>query len=103
MHPIIAAGTRTDWVPTPRRADFSLDTDGSRADHRRARRRTWSFVTSPNNPTGQSVPLADLRELIDAAPGIVVVDEAYAEFSTQPSAVALLAEFPTQAGRHAAP
>jgi histidinol-phosphate aminotransferase len=95
MHPIIAAGTRTDWAPTPRRADFSLDT--ARAAKVIAERRPdVVFVTSPNNPTGQSVPFADLRELIDAAPGIVVLDEAYAEFSPQPSAVGLIAEFPAK-------
>lgn len=89
MHPIISAGTRTEWVPAPRRADFSLDATQAAATVR-AKRSDITFVTSPNNPTGQAVPLADLRALIEAAPGIVVVDEAYAEFSAQPSAVSLL-------------
>jgi histidinol-phosphate aminotransferase len=93
MHPIIAAGTRTEWVPAPRRPDFSLDvTDAARIVAQR--RPDVTFVTSPNNPTGQSVPIAELRTLVDAAPGLIVVDEAYAEFSAQPSAVGLLAEFP---------
>ncbi|MET0132581.1 MAG: histidinol-phosphate transaminase [Kibdelosporangium sp.] len=92
MHPIIAAGTRTDWVPAPRREDFSLDTDQA-AELVRERRPDITLVTSPNNPTGQSVPLAELRTLVEAAPGIVVVDEAYVEFSAQPSAVSLLADF----------
>jgi histidinol-phosphate aminotransferase len=51
------------------------------------------FVTSPNNPTGQSIPLTDLAAVITAAPGIVVVDEAYGEFSTRPSAIGLLERF----------
>jgi histidinol-phosphate aminotransferase len=51
------------------------------------------MVTSPNNPTGGSVEPDGLAELIDAAPGMVVVDEAYAEFSDRPSAVTLLAEY----------
>jgi histidinol-phosphate aminotransferase len=89
MHPIIAAGTRTEWVPTPRRADFSLDTVAA-AEILDDRRPDVTFVTSPNNPTGQSVPLDELRTLIEHAPGIVVVDEAYVEFSGQPSAVSLL-------------
>jgi histidinol-phosphate aminotransferase len=93
MHPIIAAGTRTEWVPTPRRPDFSLDAAEA---VRVIAERTPDvvMVTSPNNPTGQSLPIADVRRLVAAAPGIIVVDEAYAEFSGQPSAVALLAEFP---------
>jgi histidinol-phosphate aminotransferase len=92
MHPIIAAGTRTDWVPAPRRADFSLDT-AEAARIVRERQPDLVFVTSPNNPTGQAVPLAELRALIDAAPGVIVIDEAYAEFSEQPSALELLDEF----------
>jgi histidinol-phosphate aminotransferase len=93
MHPIIAAGTRTEWLPAPRRADFSFD--AARAARVVAERvPDVVFVTSPNNPTGGSIPLADLEALLRAAPGIVVVDEAYAEFSAQPSAVNLLEEYP---------
>ncbi|WP_370943134.1 histidinol-phosphate transaminase [Amycolatopsis sp. cg5] len=95
MHPIISAGTKTDWVPTPRRPDFSLDT-GKAAEIVHTRQPDIVFVTSPNNPTGGSIPLADLAGVLKAAPGIVVVDEAYAEFSSQPSAVELLAEYPAK-------
>jgi histidinol-phosphate aminotransferase len=49
-----------------------------------------TFLTSPNNPTGQSLEPDELAQLVDAAPGIVVVDEAYAEFSDRPSAAVLL-------------
>ncbi|SFQ36179.1 histidinol-phosphate aminotransferase [Amycolatopsis arida] len=93
MHPIIAAGTRTDWVPTPRRPDFTVDTDRA-AEIVAERRPDVVFVTSPNNPTGGSIPLSGLGSLLRAAPGIVVVDEAYAEFSARPSAVRLLADHP---------
>jgi histidinol-phosphate aminotransferase len=95
MHPIIAAGTRTEWSPTPRRDDFSLDTARA-AEIVAERQPDVVFVTSPNNPTGQSVPPEDLRELIKAAPGVVVVDEAYAEFSPRRSAVELIEEFPAK-------
>ena len=90
MHPIIAGGTRTGWLPVPRRADFTIDVPAA-ADLLAAEAPDVTFLTSPNNPTGQSVEPADLARLIDAAPGIVVVDEAYAEFSDHPSAVTLLA------------
>ncbi|MEV7094705.1 histidinol-phosphate transaminase [Amycolatopsis sp. NPDC051045] len=95
MHPIISSGTRTEWVPAPRRADFTLDTAAAAAVIRE-RRPDVVFVTSPNNPTGGSIPLAGLREVLDAATGIVVVDEAYVEFSAQPSAVELLADYPAR-------
>ena len=54
------------------------------------------FITSPNNPTGGSLPLQDIRTLVEAAPGIVVVDEAYAEFSDRPSAIGLIDQFPAR-------
>ena len=55
------------------------------------------FVASPNNPSGQSIPLADLRRLLEAMThGILIVDEAYGEFSSQPSAIALIDEYPTR-------
>lgn len=92
MHPIIAAGTRTEWLPAPRRDDFSLDA-GRAAAAVEAHRPDVVFVTSPNNPTGQSVPRDALRAVLAAAPGVVVVDEAYGEFCSAPSAVGLLAEF----------
>lgn len=95
MHPIIASGTRTEWVPAPRRPDFTLDT-GAAAVLIAEKRPDLVFVTSPNNPTGGSIPLSELRAILDAATGIVVVDEAYAEFSSQPSAVELLADYPAR-------
>jgi histidinol-phosphate aminotransferase len=95
MHPIIAAGTRTEWVPTPRRPDFTLDTAAAAAVLA-DRAPDIAFVTSPNNPTGGSIPLDELGALVAAAPGLVVVDEAYAEFSARPSAVRLIEEFPAR-------
>ena len=95
MHPIIAAGTRTEWAPTPRRADFSLDVERA-AEVIASRAPDVVFVTSPNNPTGQSLPVDDLRVLIEASPGMVVVDEAYAEFSSRQSAVVLLDDHPAK-------
>jgi histidinol-phosphate aminotransferase len=89
MHPIIAGGTRTAWLPVPRLPDFSIDVAAAAA-LLRADAADVTFLTSPNNPTGQSLSPDDLAQLIDAAPGIVVVDEAYAEFSDQPSAITLL-------------
>jgi histidinol-phosphate aminotransferase len=93
MHPIISGGTQTEWIPAPRRADFSLDAVAA-AELIAQRHPDVVFVTSPNNPTGQSIPLDELRRIIEASPSIVVVDEAYAEFSDQPSAVTLLSEYP---------
>ena len=95
MHPILAAGTDTEWIPVERAADLSIDVDAAVAALAEFRPDVL-FVTTPNNPTGHVVDLDDLRRLLDAAPGIVVVDEAYAEFSPSPSACSLLAEYPNK-------
>lgn len=94
MHPIISDGTQTRWIQVARAADFSLDPDAAVAAIRRENPDVV-FLTSPNNPTGQSVPHGDLRRILDAMnDGILVVDEAYGEFSARPSAVGLLEEYP---------
>lgn len=99
MHPIISDGTQTAWLVANRGDDFSLDVDVAVAA---VAERTPDvvFLASPNNPSGQSVPLDDLRRLLDALSsqptGIMIVDEAYGEFSSQPSAVHLLDEYPTR-------
>lgn len=94
MHPIISEGTQTEWVTAARAGDFGLDIQAAVAAVE-ARRPDVVFVASPNNPSGQSVPLDDLRRLLDAMDGgILILDEAYGEFSSQPSAVALIDDYP---------
>jgi histidinol-phosphate aminotransferase len=95
MHPIIAEGTRTEWLEAARADDFSLDVDAA-AGVVSDRQPDVVFIASPNNPSGQSVSLPDLRRLLDVVPGILIVDEAYGEFSSQPSAAALVQEYPTK-------
>ncbi len=93
MHPIISTGTDTTWIDGKRSADFSFDVDGALAAIDELRPDVV-FLTSPNNPTGGSIGLGDMRAVAAAAPGIVIIDEAYGEFSSAPSAVALIEEFP---------
>ncbi|MGC5025706.1 histidinol-phosphate transaminase [Tsukamurella sp. DT100] len=92
MHPIISDGTDTHWIPGKRTADFALDVDYAvgAIDEMRP---DVLFLTNPNNPTGHLIAEDDLIRLIEAAPGIVIVDEAYGEFSAGPSAVRLLDRF----------
>ena len=96
MHPIIADGTQTRWIEAARSEDFSLDLDTAVAAIR-AEQPDVVFVTSPNNPTGQSISVTELRRLLDAMTGgVLVVDEAYGEFSRRPSAITLLDEYPAR-------
>ena len=93
MHPILVTGTTTEWLPQPRRADFSLDVDAAIAAIRKEKP-DIVFLTSPNNPTGQILPNADVRRILEETDSLVILDEAYGEFSDEPSACELLAEYP---------
>ncbi|WP_260431541.1 histidinol-phosphate transaminase [Burkholderia cepacia] len=79
----------------PRTGDFALDVDQA-LDGIRAHQPGVVLLTSPNNPTGTALPVGDIRAILDVAPGVVVVDEAYAEFRRRgvPSAVTLLPDHP---------
>lgn len=53
------------------------------------------FICSPNNPTGNLLPLEEIRKVLDIFPGMVVVDEAYIDFAPEgASVVSLLEEYP---------
>jgi histidinol-phosphate aminotransferase len=91
MHPLLAAATGTGWVDGRRGADFGLGVDEVVAQVRE-HRPDVVFLCSPNNPTGTALPLDVVAAVLDVAPGMVVVDEAYAEFRRPgtPSALELL-------------
>ncbi|WP_257158498.1 histidinol-phosphate transaminase [Corynebacterium cystitidis] len=95
MHPILSAGTQTQFIAVDRGEDFRIDmpTALREIDQRGP---DIIFVTTPNNPTGDVTSLEDIVQIVDAAPGIVIIDEAYAEFSPSPSAVSLIEKFPTK-------
>ena len=52
------------------------------------------FVCSPNNPTGNAFPVAQILSLADRFDGMLVVDEAYIDFSSQPSLAGFIKDFP---------
>ena len=84
------AGMR--FVGVPLRADFTLDTDAMLAAIARERP-ALIFLAYPNNPTGNLFPAADVERILRAAPGLVVVDEAYHAFADA-SFLPRIAEFP---------
>ncbi|MEU1114893.1 MULTISPECIES: histidinol-phosphate transaminase [unclassified Streptomyces] len=93
MHGLIARGTGTGWISGPRHADFTIDAQAARraiAEHRP----DVVFITTPNNPTGNAVPAATVLDLYEAAqaakPSLVVIDEAYVEFSHGDSLLPLI-------------
>ena len=52
------------------------------------------FICSPNNPSGNAIPLDQIEQLLDRFKGILVVDEAYIDFSEQKSALSVLDQYP---------
>lgn len=93
MHALISRGTGTRWISGPRRDDFTIDVAAAEravAEHRP----DVVFICSPNNPTGTAVSAETVLALHDAAqavrPTMVVVDEAYVEFSHHASLLPLI-------------
>ncbi|GLI25790.1 histidinol-phosphate aminotransferase [Agromyces rhizosphaerae] len=91
MYPLLSSGVGVEWIGADRDADFELSPETA---VRAVEEHDPDIVIlcSPNNPTGTPVPLETVRAVADAARGIVVVDEAYAEFAPpgSPSALSLL-------------
>ncbi|MBA3266635.1 MAG: histidinol-phosphate transaminase [Acidimicrobiia bacterium] len=80
LHSHIARITGSEVVAGGRRDDFSLDPDDVRRVLVRADP-AITFLCSPNNPTGTVDPSATTAAVVAAAPGLVVVDEAYGQFA----------------------
>ena len=74
------------------RTDFSLDVDAllAAADAQTK----LIFLCSPNNPTGNSLDREEMVRLLHTFEGIVVVDEAYIDFASQPSFLPELENYP---------
>jgi histidinol-phosphate aminotransferase len=95
MYPEYARDAMTGWVVGRREKDFSLDVGHALAvleEHRPS----VVLLPSPNNPTGTALPLGTVRAVCEAAPGVVVIDEAYGEFrrAGTPRALELLPSTP---------
>lgn len=96
MHPLIGKVANVEWVNGARLADFTLDIAVATkqiADEKPA----LTFITTPNNPTGSAVAISDIEKLASATSavhGLLIVDEAYAEFSNEKSAITLIEKYP---------
>ena len=96
MHPLIAKVTGAQWIDGKRNADFSLNISSAIVEIEK-NKPTLTFITTPNNPTGGAITIDEIQLLADACKavgGLLVVDEAYAEFSQEKSAVTLIANNP---------
>jgi len=91
MHSILASGTGTTWIPAQRDDEFRISPETVVAAIRE-HQPDIVFLCGPNNPTGTPLPLETIEAAYAATDGIVMVDEAYAEFmpADVPSALTLL-------------
>ncbi|HVW64586.1 MAG TPA: histidinol-phosphate transaminase [Nitrosospira sp.] len=92
MFRMIATFARMKYVGVPLKADFTLDVDimlDAIARHQPA----VIFIAYPNNPTGNLFDAAAILRIIEAAPGLIVVDEAYHAFA-RTSFMDRLAQYP---------
>jgi histidinol-phosphate aminotransferase len=94
MYPLLAQGVGASYVAEPRADDFTLDAQTVVAAIER-HDPDVVFLCAPNNPTGTSLGLDVVEAACRAARGMVLVDEAYAEFAHDRSqtALALLPRF----------
>ena len=92
LHSHIARVCGTAVVIGERGADFTLDLDEVRRVIDEAGP-ALTFLCTPNNPTGLVEPREVVEAVLDMAPGLVIVDEAYAQFAPW-SALSLLADDP---------
>lgn len=93
MYRIVAEYTGLRFVGVPLQADFTLDLPAM-LDAMERERPAVVFLAYPHNPTGVLFDAMDVEEIIRAAPGLVVIDEAYTPFAGGASFMARVGEFP---------
>ena len=96
VHPMIANITGTSWIVGSRDGEFRVDASGAAAGIREVKP-SLVFLTTPNNPSGTPTSVSEIEEIARAAgdvKALLIVDEAYAEFSSEKSATTLIRRFP---------
>jgi histidinol-phosphate aminotransferase len=95
MHPLLSTGTGTRWIDGRRGENFDISIENALGQIGQ-NDPDLVFLCSPNNPTGTALPLETVEAIAEATRGMVIVDEAYAEFARPgtPSALTLLTRYP---------
>lgn len=92
MYEVAAAMNDVEFRKVRLRPDFSMDTEAMLAATDSKTR--LMFICSPNNPTGNSFPAEQIEELLERFGGVIVLDEAYIDFSVRPSLASLVKRYP---------
>ena len=88
MYDVIAKTNGVENIEIPLKSDFSIDKN--EILKLSSKKTKILFLCSPNNPTGNSFDTNDLTDLIKGFNGVVVVDEAYIDFSSKQSLIGLI-------------
>ncbi|MDX1429048.1 MAG: aminotransferase class I/II-fold pyridoxal phosphate-dependent enzyme, partial [Rhodothermales bacterium] len=83
----------SELTEVPPRPDLSFDTEALISAVRQ-HDPDLTVIATPNNPTGLEMKHADVRRIVEASGGFVLVDEAYAEFGDEPNAIPLIDRYP---------
>ena len=92
MYAVLAQLNNVKAVNVPLDQNFELDIPGIMSSVNQKTK--VIFVCSPNNPTGNAIPQGQIKSLLDQFSGLVVVDEAYIDFSTAGTAIELMNDYP---------
>ncbi len=92
MYEVAAAMNDIEFRKVQLRPDFSMDTEAMLAATDSKTR--LMFICSPNNPTGNSFPVEQIEDILERFGGVVVLDEAYIDFSVRPSLTSLVKRYP---------
>ncbi len=92
MYQVSANLNQVKIVPVPLTDEFQINVGEVIGAFRPGTKIT--FICSPNNPSGNLLSIASIRKILEKAPGLVVVDEAYVDFSPEGSMLPHLADYP---------
>ena len=92
MYEVAAAMNDVEFRKVQLCPDFSMDTEAMLSAADAATR--LMFICSPNNPTGNSFPVEQIEDILERFEGVVVLDEAYIDFSIRPSLAPLVRKHP---------
>ena len=91
MYDVIAKTNNVENIKVPLKSNFTLNLEELKKSF--SEKTKLLFLCSPNNPTGNSFSRKDLIDLIESFNGVVVIDEAYIDFSSNSSLVSLINKY----------
>lgn len=93
MYQVSAQINNTEWIELPLNDSFRIDL-GLLTPYLNDERLKLIFICSPNNPTGNLMNRRSLIHILESFKGMVVVDEAYIDFSEEDSCLTLIQKYP---------